>query len=80
MERKPLAATAATKPSSSEAMDMGKISEAFSQQLQIEDIDLTDADNPQLCAEYAKDIYKYMKELEVRGLLLSLKVPLLLSL
>ena len=51
---------------SPEAMDMGKITEAFSQQLHIEDIDMADADNPQLCAEYAKDIYVYMKELEVR--------------
>lgn len=56
-------------PSSPEAMDMGKITEAFSQQLQIEDIDVADSDNPQLCAEYAKDIYKYMKELEVSSLL-----------
>lgn len=53
-------------PTSPEAMDMGKITEAFSQQLQIEDIDIADSDNPQLCAEYAKDIYVYMKDLEVR--------------
>ena len=42
-----------------------QITEALSEQLLIEDIDSQDADNPQLCAEYAKDIYKYMKKLEV---------------
>lgn len=46
-------------------MDMGKITEEFAQQLHIDDIDSIDAENPQLCAEYAKDIYAYMKELEV---------------
>lgn len=51
---------------SPESMDVGQITEAFSEQLLIEDIDSQDADNPQLCAEYAKDIYKYMKELECK--------------
>ena len=39
----------------------------LAQQLNIpvDDIDSADADNPQLCAEYVKDIYQYMKELEV---------------
>lgn len=39
----------------------------LAQQLDIpvDDIDSADADNPQLCAEYVKDIYQYMKELEV---------------
>ena len=31
----------------------------------IDDIDSADSDNPQLCAEYVKDIYQYMRELEV---------------
>lgn len=43
-----------------------EISEAFSEQLHIDDIDTQDADNPQLCAEYAKDIYQYMRDIEVR--------------
>ncbi|XP_065836913.1 G2/mitotic-specific cyclin-B-like [Oscarella lobularis] len=31
-----------------------------------ENIDEDDADNPQLCSEYVNDIYKYMRELEVK--------------
>lgn len=46
---------------SPEAMDMA---EAFSE-LHIDDIDTNDFDNPQLCAEYVKDIYKYIREQEV---------------
>lgn len=46
---------------SPEAMDMA---EAFSE-LHIDDIDTDDFDNPQLCAEYVKDIYKYIREQEV---------------
>ena len=46
---------------SPEAMDMA---EAFSE-LNIDDIDTNDFDNPQLCAEYVKDIYKYIREQEV---------------
>nr|NP_001028696.2 cyclin B [Strongylocentrotus purpuratus] len=41
--------------------------EAFSQRLidlQVEDIDKDDGDNPQLCSEYAKEIYLYMRTLE----------------
>ena len=30
----------------------------------IEDIDAADGDNPQLCAEYVKDIYQYLRHLE----------------
>lgn len=33
-------------------------------QLQVEDIDKDDGDNPQLCSEYAKEIYLYMRTLE----------------
>ena len=45
---------------------MGQITSALSNKLVIEDIDESDRDNPQLCAEYVKDIYTYMRELEVR--------------
>jgi hypothetical protein len=39
--------------------------EAFSsKQLPVEDID-QDRDNPQLVSYYAKDIYQYLRELEV---------------
>ena len=51
---------------------MGQITSALSNKLVIEDIDESDRDNPQLCAEYVKDIYTYMRELEVRFLLLLL--------
>ena len=34
---------------------------------QIDNIDAVDAENPQLCAEYVKDIYQYMQQLEVRN-------------
>ena len=44
---------------------MGQITAAFSQQLVIENIDENDRENPQLCAEYVKEIYEYMRELEV---------------
>ena len=46
---------------SPEAMD---VAEAFSE-MTIDDIDTNDFDNPQLCAEYVKDIYKYIREQEV---------------
>ena len=40
--------------------------ESFStKQLPIEDIDL-DRENPQLVSYYAKDIYRYLRQLEVR--------------
>ena len=32
----------------------------------VEDIDADDFANPTLCAEYVKDIYKYMHKLEVK--------------
>ena len=34
-------------------------------ELAIEDIDGFDVEDPQLCCEYVKDIYKYMEKLEV---------------
>ncbi|KAG1684940.1 G2/mitotic-specific cyclin-B [Nymphon striatum] len=33
-------------------------------QPQVQDIDYDDFDNPQLCSEYAKDIYMYLKQVE----------------
>ena len=45
---------------------MGQITSALSEQLVIEDIDENDKENPQLCSEYVKEIYEYMRELEVR--------------
>ena len=44
---------------------MGQITSALTHKLVIEDIDESDRDNPQLCAEYVKEIYSYMRELEV---------------
>lgn len=39
---------------------------AFSDSLcPVEDIDKDDADIPQLCSEYVKDIYVYLRSLEV---------------
>ena len=49
----------------SEEMEVAQMAEALTEQLHINDIDAFDADNPQLCAEYVKEIYQYMKELEV---------------
>ena len=46
-------------------MEVGHITSALSSKLVIEDIDECDQDNPQLCAEYVKEIYAYMMELEV---------------
>ena len=40
----------------------------------IEDIDAFDIEDPQLCCEYVKDIYKYMEKLEVGFDLCSLSV------
>lgn len=47
-----------------EDMEIAQVTQQFSEQLHIEDIDSVDADNPQLCSEYVKDIYSYMGELE----------------
>ncbi|XP_006010328.1 G2/mitotic-specific cyclin-B1 [Latimeria chalumnae] len=33
--------------------------------LQVKDVDADDGDNPMLCSEYVKDIYKYLRQLEV---------------
>ncbi|XP_028679214.1 G2/mitotic-specific cyclin-B2 [Erpetoichthys calabaricus] len=34
--------------------------------LNIHDIDVDDAENPQLCSEYVKDIYQYLRQLELQ--------------
>lgn len=34
----------------------------------IRDVDADDYDNPMLCSEYVKDIYKYLRQLEARNL------------
>lgn len=46
--------------------------QAFSDALlcKIEDIDNEDWENPQLCSDYVKDIYQYLRQLEVGGPLL----------
>ena len=43
--------------------------QAFSDALlcKIEDIDTEDRENPQLCSDYVKDIYQYLRQLEVAG-------------
>jgi cyclin B len=53
-----------------EEMEVAQIATKLAQQLTIpvDDIDTADSDNPQLCAEYVKDIYQYMRDLEVRSL------------
>ena len=55
-----------------EEMEVAEMAEALTEQLHINDIDASDADNPQLCAEYVKEIYEYMKELEVGVVLAAL--------
>ena len=52
-------------PPKAEEMEIAQVTQQLSEQLYIEDIDSGDADNPQLCSEYVKDIYIYMRELEV---------------
>ncbi|XP_072004203.1 G2/mitotic-specific cyclin-B2-like isoform X2 [Engystomops pustulosus] len=47
--------------------DEDDLCQAFCEVLNnVEDIDAEDADNPQMCSEYVKDIYAYMKELELK--------------
>lgn len=47
-----------------EAMDVNSMADAFQDQLCFDDIDQDDYDNPQLCAEYVKDIYRYLLQME----------------
>jgi hypothetical protein len=50
---------------SPEVEEMEIVTAQLSAKLCIEDIDASDGDNPQLCAEYVKEIYEYMMMLEV---------------
>ncbi|XP_053319733.1 G2/mitotic-specific cyclin-B2-like [Spea bombifrons] len=44
-----------------------ELCQAFSDILNhVEDIDAEDTDNPQLCSDYVKDVYNYLKHLEVQ--------------
>ena len=49
--------------------EMEVVTTQLSRHLCIEDIDIVDSDNPQLCAEYVKEIYEYMMMLEVSSLM-----------
>ncbi|KAG7468031.1 hypothetical protein MATL_G00138430 [Megalops atlanticus] len=53
--------------SSDVSMGEEELCQAFSETLvAVEDIDEGDADLPQLCSEYVKDIYAYLRQLEVQ--------------
>ncbi|XP_067838243.1 G2/mitotic-specific cyclin-B1-like isoform X2 [Heptranchias perlo] len=42
-----------------------ELCEAFSDEiLPVEDVDINDGNNPILCSEYVKDVYKYLRQLE----------------
>ena len=43
----------------------GKSTVAFTEMVAVDDIDSKDHGDPQLCAEYAAEIYHYMRQLEV---------------
>lgn len=44
-----------------------ELCQAFSEALlTVQDVDEDDEDQPQLCSQYVKDIYNYLRELEVR--------------
>ena len=49
------------------SMKEENLCQAFSDALlcKIEDIDTEDWENPQLCSDYVKDIYQYLRQLEV---------------
>ncbi|KAI5931959.1 G2/mitotic-specific cyclin-B2 [Manis javanica] len=80
-ENKPLKPTTSVKPVQGEmlapkgpsptpediSMKEGDLCQAFSDALlcKIEDIDHEDWENPQLCSDYVKDIYQYLRQLEV---------------
>ncbi|NWS21778.1 CCNB2 protein, partial [Pachyramphus minor] len=50
------------------SMQEEDLCQAFSDVLlnNVEDIDAEDSENPQLCSDYVKDIYLYLRELELR--------------
>uniref|UniRef100_A0A2K6G7H0 Cyclin B2 n=1 Tax=Propithecus coquereli TaxID=379532 RepID=A0A2K6G7H0_PROCO len=64
--RQPLL-TLLTGPSQDVSMKEENLCQAFSDALlcKIEDIDNEDWENPQLCSDYVKDIYQYLRQLEV---------------
>ncbi len=68
-----------TTKKSPEVEEMEVVTAQLSQKLHIEDIDTIDSDNPQLCAEYVKEIYEYMMMLEV-SLMLVPQVPCTIAL
>lgn len=44
-----------------------ELCQAFSEALlTVQDVDEDDEDQPQLCSQYVKDIYSYLRELEVK--------------
>lgn len=57
-------------PASPSPMDIsgcapGDLCQAFSDLVDIKDVDADDYNNPMLCSEYVKEIYKYLLQLEV---------------
>ena len=63
-------------PSPMEVGDSGP--EAYSKsRLNIQNIDANDKENPQLVSDYVNDIYEYMRELEVKLVMLNLRNDLI---
>lgn len=59
--------TASPTPMETSACEPGDLCQAFSDVIlhtAIRDVDADDYDNPMLCSEYVKDIYKYLRQLE----------------
>ena len=57
-----------------------ELCEAFSDVLlDIKDVDADDYNNPMLCSEYVKEIYKYLRQLEVWFLYLYIMVAFCLK-
>ena len=47
-------------------MDIGEVATAVQRKLHmVEDVDEQDKENPLFCTEYVKDIYQYLRQLEV---------------
>ena len=62
-EKENLDVPAAPKNDPVESMDISNVVQAAPQkeEIQIEDIDIEDAGNPQLVVEYVQDIYNYLR-------------------
>ncbi|XP_041041283.1 G2/mitotic-specific cyclin-B1-like [Carcharodon carcharias] len=59
--------TLSTSPMDISACVTEETPEAFSNEiLPVEDVDISDGNNPMLCSEYVKDVYKYLHELETK--------------